>query len=74
MRDELWQMAVGRRKQGAVMQVWSDHSPQGYSCRLHGDGSRNLVDFEGIVLAMKAEREQPRREPRTLKDRAPEHH
>ena len=59
VRDELWAMALSKSKQGAVMQIWADRSPQGYCCRLHGDASRKLVDFEGITLAVKERSDTP---------------
>ena len=53
VRDELWALAVSKCKDGAVAQIWSDRSPQGYSCRMHGDGSRCFTDFDGITLALR---------------------
>jgi hypothetical protein len=35
------------------MQFWSSPGPQGYACRVHGKAARSLVDFEGIMLAVK---------------------
>jgi len=51
VRDELWGLATRKVKDGSVMQVWTDTAcPQGYRCRSYGKASRQLVDFEGIVL------------------------
>jgi hypothetical protein len=46
-------MAALKCKQGSVMQFWSTPGPQGYACRVHGTAARDLVDFEGIALAVK---------------------
>jgi hypothetical protein len=35
------------------MQFWSSPRPQGYACRAHGTAGRELVDFEGITLAVR---------------------
>ena len=51
VRDELWQMAIHRAKDGRVVQIWSDRRcPQGYRHRSYGDRDRALVDMEGIAL------------------------
>jgi len=50
VRDELWEMAKAKAKQGSVTQIWSDRCPQGYSFRTFGDPDRKLVDIEGIAL------------------------
>ncbi len=63
VRDELWRMALQKCKEGSVMQIWSDNSPQGYSCRVHGRASRALVDFEGTVLALKRAGTEPHDSP-----------
>jgi CRISPR-associated protein Cas2 len=50
VRDELWQIAVEKHKDGSVIQVWSTHSPQGYKYRVLGHSARQLCDFDGIAL------------------------
>ena len=70
VKDELWEMAAKKRKGGAVMQVWSDRSPQGYSCRVDGDASRRLVEFEGITLPVMPAKPQEKEAPTSGKQRA----
>jgi hypothetical protein len=36
-----------------VAQIWSTPSAQGFAYRQHGTGKYNLVDFEGMALAMR---------------------
>ena len=50
VRDELWQMASDRCKEGSVVQIWSDRRPQGYNYRVQGQPGRELVDCEGVAL------------------------
>jgi CRISPR-associated protein Cas2 len=51
VRDELWQRAVKKSKgSGAILQIWTDKNPQGFSCRQHGERERKFVDFEGLTL------------------------
>ena len=50
IRDELWKMAIGKIKDGRVLQVWSDRCPQGYSWRSFGQSDREMIDLEGIGL------------------------
>ena len=51
MRDELWTKAVKRaKKDGAVLQIWTDQNPQGFSYRQAGQRERRFVDFEGLAL------------------------
>ena len=50
IRDELWAKAVKGRKAGACLQVWNSPGEQGFKFRSVGDGSRELVDFEGLHL------------------------
>ena len=51
MRDELWKRAVKKSKEsGAILQIWTDQNPQGFSSRQHGERERNFIDFEGVSL------------------------
>jgi len=57
VRDELWQKAIKKSKEnGAVLQVWTDQNPQGFSWRQHGERERVFVDFEGLSLIQKEKR------------------
>jgi len=51
VRDELWNRAIKKSKNsGAVLQIWTDQNPQGFSSRQHGERGRKLIDFEGLSL------------------------
>ena len=51
MRDELWNRAIKKSKEsGAVLQIWTDQNPQGFSSRQHGERRRKFIDFEGLAL------------------------
>ena len=50
VRDKLWEKAIQKRKDGHVLQIWSDQSPQGYAFRSEGESKRTMMDFEGIAL------------------------
>jgi CRISPR-associated protein Cas2 len=56
VRDELWSRAIKKSKEsGAVLQIWTDQNPQGFSYRQYGDRERTIIDFEGLSL-VKVER------------------
>ncbi|MBN2074348.1 MAG: type I-E CRISPR-associated endoribonuclease Cas2 [Dehalococcoidales bacterium] len=58
VRDELWNKAVKKSKEnGAVLQVWTDQNPQGFSWRQHGERERTFIDLEGLFL-VKIERNE----------------
>jgi CRISPR-associated protein Cas2 len=50
LRDKLWEKAVAGSREGACLQAWSSPGEQGFVVRTHGDGSRKMVDFEGLHL------------------------
>jgi CRISPR-associated protein Cas2 len=51
VRDELWQRAIKKaRETGAVLQIWTDQNPQGFSYRQLGERERKFVDLEGLSL------------------------
>ena len=51
VRDELWKRAIkGAKETGAIIQIWTDQNPQGFSYRQFGERERSFVDFEGLSL------------------------
>ena len=50
VRDQLWQKCVAECTQGGIFQAWSTNNEQGFTMRTHGDTSRRIVDFEGLLL------------------------
>ena len=56
VRDELWARAIKKSRQsGAILQIWTDPSPQGFCYRQLGERDREFIDFEGLSL-IKVER------------------
>lgn len=53
VRDALWEKAVKARKDGSCFQAWSAPTEQGFAFRTTGDGSRELVELEGLYLVRK---------------------
>jgi CRISPR-associated protein Cas2 len=35
---------------GAVMQIWTDQNPQGFSYRQFGERDRRFIDLDGLAL------------------------
>ena len=50
VRDRLWDMAVRGAKGGSVMLLYSAQSEQGFLVRMYGDTSRDVRDWEGLLL------------------------
>ena len=60
IRDELWAKAQKKIKEGAVTQLWTTRSEQGYMYRQHGLCDQILLDFEGLGLVAKLRKEKKR--------------
>ncbi len=50
VRDRLWEKCCKKCKDGGVVQIWSTNTEQRFALRMYGDTTRQLVDFEGLVL------------------------
>ncbi len=50
VREEIWNLAISKCREGSVLQIWSYPCPQGYRYRVYGSPSREMVDFEGMAL------------------------
>ena len=50
VRDELWNKATEKARDGEVIQVWSAPTPQGFAWRQIGAADRRFRDFEDLVL------------------------
>jgi CRISPR-associated protein Cas2 len=50
VRDRLWERVCAANKNGAGMLVQACDSEQGYTFRLHGATSKEVVDFDGLSL------------------------
>ena len=61
VRDELWEIALRKRKGGYVLQIWSARCPQGYLWRCAGLDEREMADIEGIALVRRPQEPSSRR-------------
>lgn len=50
VRDLLWDRVCRGKRQGAATMIYSSDREQGFDIRTHGDTSRKVVDFEGLLL------------------------
>ena len=50
VRDEIWKIALEKRKNGRVLQIWSCPTPQGFDLREVGLSKRKMLEFEGWYL------------------------
>ncbi len=50
VRDRLWERACRAVNGGAAIMIHSSDTEQGYSVRIWGEPSREVVDFEGLWL------------------------
>jgi CRISPR-associated protein Cas2 len=50
VRDELWKKAIAQARGGACIQIWSAPTEQGFQLRTFGEGSRQLIDLDGLYL------------------------
>lgn len=50
VRDLLWRKCSEKSAGGRCCQVWPTDNEQGFGIRLAGDGTRSVVDLDGILL------------------------
>lgn len=50
VRERLWQKLCDESRGGSCMMIHSDNTEQGFSIRMVGEPSRELVDFDGLFL------------------------
>jgi len=50
VRDRLWQKVCDSPRTGGAILCHSADTEQGFALRTHGEPTRELVDFEGLVL------------------------
>lgn len=53
VRDKLWEKCQRRQRGGAVMQIWSTNTEQGFKMRAAGLTDREIVDYHGLQLIRK---------------------
>jgi len=50
VRDKLWERIRGKVGEGGAVLIYSADTEQGFAFRVHGDPSREVVDFDGLSL------------------------
>lgn len=50
VRERLWQKLCNESREGSCLMIHSDNTEQGFSIRMWGEPSRQVVDFEGLSL------------------------
>ncbi len=50
VRERLWSRVIDRVRDGAAILVYSAASEQGFTIRTYGPTSREVVDFDGLLL------------------------
>ena len=50
VRDKLWERACEKTKGGAALMIYPARTEQGFTIRTHGPTSRQIVDYEGLLL------------------------
>jgi CRISPR-associated protein Cas2 len=50
VREKLWFVVCGKKRLGACTLIVQSHGEQGFSVLTSGEGSRELVDYDGLIL------------------------
>ncbi|MBM3299493.1 MAG: type I-E CRISPR-associated endoribonuclease Cas2 [Deltaproteobacteria bacterium] len=50
VRERLWEKICKEVRRGSCIMIHSDNTEQGFSIRIAGEPSRQVVDFEGLSL------------------------
>lgn len=50
VRERLWRKMCDESKGGSCLMIHSDNTEQGFSIRISGEPSREVVDFDGLSL------------------------
>jgi CRISPR-associated protein Cas2 len=50
VRDKLWELACEKTKGGAALLIYPARTEQGFTIRTHGPTSRQVIDYEGLLL------------------------
>jgi CRISPR-associated protein Cas2 len=50
VRNELWKLVLGLKRLGACMMVYRTANEQGLTIATHGDDTRAVVDYDGLLL------------------------
>jgi CRISPR-associated protein Cas2 len=50
IRDQLWQKACDKIKDGSVLQIWNTANEQGFTMRSWNEPTYRVREFEGVLL------------------------
>lgn len=50
VRDKLWETACKKAKAGAALMIYPARTEQGFTIRSHGETSRHILDYDGLLL------------------------
>lgn len=50
VRDQLWEKACVKIKDGSVLQIWNTANEQGFTMRSWNEPTYRVRDFEGVLL------------------------
>ena len=50
VRERLWEKLCQESRGGSCLMIHNDNKEQGFSIRISGEPSRQVVDFEGLSL------------------------
>ena len=51
VREKLWERVLREKGTGAVIMIYSSNTEQGFAIRTYGQTTRQIEDFEGLLLA-----------------------
>ena len=63
VRDKLWEKCCRSMRDGAMMQIWSTNTEQGFQMRTMGMTRREAVDYGGLQLIRLPHQPRVRGEP-----------
>lgn len=52
VRDKLWETTCKKSKAGAALMIYPARTEQGFAVRTWGETSRQIVDYEGLLLVL----------------------
>ncbi len=51
VREKLWDRILRKKGTGGVIMIHSSNTEQGFAIRTYGETTRQIEDFEGLLLA-----------------------
>ncbi|EKR63467.1 CRISPR-associated endoribonuclease Cas2, subtype I-E [Leptospira weilii str. 2006001853] len=67
VRDRIWKKISEEWKSDAIM-LYSSNTEQGYAIRSHGDPSREIIDFDGLLLMSKPDSKRDQKVVTSISD------